>query len=263
MDFLIKFAGNTGRMFLNYLNYILSISGLLYRILIIFVTRNYSGKTLVRIGIIEQIYFTAVQALWIIIPIALAVGTTFFLQVAQLTSQYEFGKLAVTILIRETSPMVTAILVILRSATAVTVEIGYMNVRKEMDAIQMSGADPIALICLPRLIGITSAILFLFIIFNLVAVFGGFIAAWILSDISLSIYLGVIGKSISMLDVAAGLVKGVTFGVLISNICMYRGFEAATSITEVPAKASKASVDCFFFCLVLNIIISICFSVAG
>lgn len=260
MEFILRLAGNTGRIFLNYLDYILSLFGLLYRILKIFVTRNYTGKTLVKIGIVEQIYFTAVQALWLIIPIALVIGTTFFLQFSKLAGQYEFGRIAVMVIIRETGPMTTAILVILRSATAVTIEIGYMNVRKEMDAIQMAGADPIALICLPRLIGITSAILCLFIVFDLVAIFGGYIASWFLSDVSLSIFLAMIGKSISAMDVAAGLVKGVTFGVLISTICMFRGFEAKNSITEVPGKASKAAVECFFYCLILDIIITLSFS---
>lgn len=263
LNYINTVAGKTGRKFLRLINYVSSISGLLYRILKLFVTGNYKGKKLVRAGIIEQIYFTAVQALWLIVPIALVIGTVFFLQFSQFAGQYDFGKIAVFVLMRETGPMIAAILVILRSATAVTIEIAYMNVRNEMDAILMAGADPIALICIPRLIGITLAILCLFIVFNLVAIFGGFIVAWGLSDISLSIFLAMIGKAISITDVFVVFAKAVTFGILISTICMYRGFEAKNSITEVPIKTSKAAVECFFYCLVLNIIISILFVITG
>jgi len=250
-------TGKIGRKFLNYLDYILSLFAFLYLILKIFVTKNYSGKKLVTIGIVEQIYFTAVQALWIIIPIALIIGTAFFLQFVKLSGQYDFGKIAVMVLIRETAPMVTAIVVILRSATAVTIELGYMNVEREIDAIQMAGVDPLALICIPRFIGITSAILCLFIIFDLVAIFGGYIGAWILSDISLYSFLGKIGKAITFMDVLASFIKGIVFGWVISIICMYKGFEAKKSLTEVPVKASQAAVECFFYCLILNPLISL------
>ena len=263
MDFMIRLAGLTGQKFLKYIDYILSLSGLLYRILKIYITRNYKGKSLVKIGIIEQIYFTAVQALWLVIPISLILGTAFFLRLSQLTGEYSFGKIAATLIIREVGPMIIAVLVILRSATAVTIEIGYMNVRKEMDSIQMSGVDPIALVCIPRLVGITSAILCLIIVFNLVAIFGGYLGAWMLSDISLSNFFSIISKSITAMDVAAGFIKGISFGGLITTICIFRGFEANVSITEVPGQASKASVECFFYCLLINALISILFFITG
>jgi len=263
MAYLIRFAGLTGRKFLAYSNYILSLSALLYRILKIFVTGNYKGKKLVWVGIIEQIYFTAVQALWIIIPIALMIGTAFFLQFSQLAAKYDFGKIAVVALMRETGPMVAAIVVILRSATAVTVEIGYMNVRNEMDAVRMAGADPVALICIPRLAGISAAVLCLFIVFNIVAVLGGYIGAWALSDISLVRFLAMIGKAVSVNDILAVVVKALSFGAIISVVCMYRGFAAKKTITLVPVMVSRASVECFFFCLFVNILISVMFSVSG
>jgi phospholipid/cholesterol/gamma-HCH transport system permease protein len=263
MKYLLSLSGKTGRSFLNYLDYIFSLSGLLYRILKIFVKGNYSGKELVWVGIVEQIYFTAVQALRIIVPIALIIGTAFFLQFSKVADQDYIGNIAVIILLRELGPMIAAVVVILRSATAVTTEIGYMNVRHEMDAIQMAGADPVALICLPRLIGITTAILCLFIVFNLVSVLGGYISAWILSDISLHRFLVIIGKSISISDSAAVLFKAMGFGVIISIICIYRGFEAKNSITEVPVRTARAAVECFFYCLIFNVFISVVFTLRG
>jgi phospholipid/cholesterol/gamma-HCH transport system permease protein len=262
MNYLLSFTGKLGRSFLNYLDYVFSLCGLLYRILKIFVKGNYSGKKLVWVGIIEQIYFTA-QALRIIIPIALIIGTAFFLQFSKFADQHDVGNLAVIILLRELGPIISAIVVILRSATAVTTEIGYMNVRHEMDAIQMSGADPFVLICLPRFLGITSAILCLFIVFNLVSVLGGYVSAWILSDISLHRFLVIIGKAISFSDAFAVLLKAGGFGVIISLVCLYRGFEAKDSITEVPVRTARASVECFFYCLIFNVIVSVIFSLRG
>ncbi|PIE75370.1 MAG: hypothetical protein CSA18_00350 [Deltaproteobacteria bacterium] len=263
INYISRFAGKTGYKFLYYLNDILSLSGLLYRILKIFVTGSYKGKKIVRVVIIEQIYFTAVQALWLIIPIALIIGTVFFLQFSKIASQYDFGKIAVVVLMRETGPIVAAVLVILRSATAVTIEIGYMNVGKEMDFIQMSGVDPIALICIPRLVGITSAILCLFLVFDFVAVFGGYIVAWAMSDLSLSRFLGMLGRSITIGDTFAVLFKALSFGIIISVISIFRGFEVKKSLNEIPVKTSKSAVESFFYCFLFNILISILFSIIG
>ncbi|MDY0361545.1 MAG: ABC transporter permease [Desulforegulaceae bacterium] len=263
MKYLIFLSGKTGRTFLNYMDSIFSMSGLLYRILKIFVKGNYSGKKLVWAGIVEQIYFTAVQALKIIVPISLILGTVFFLQFSKFAEQHSLGNIAVIFLLRETGPMISAIVVILRSATAVTTEIGYMNVRHEMDSIQMAGADPLALICLPRVIGITTAILCLFIVFNLVSILGGYVSAWAISDISMHRFLVLIGKSISLTDALAVSVKALAFGVIISIVCLYRGFEAKKSITEVPVKTARAAVECFFYCLIFNVIISVVFSLKG
>lgn len=263
MDFIISLAGRTGRIFLKYIDYILSLSGLLYTTIKTYVTRDYMGKSLVRMMTIEQIYFTAVRSFWLVIIIAVFLGTLYFLRLSSLGSEQEISKMVLMVLTREVGPILIGILAILRSATAVTTEVAYMNVRKEIDAIQMSGVDPVALICIPRLVGITTGIVCLIIIFDITAVLGGYIIAESLSLTPLSNFAAMVGKSLAVSDVIAGLIKGVCFAFIITSVCIYRGFEAKNSITEIPAKVSRSSVECFFYCLLINIIISIFFSLQG
>jgi len=91
----------------------------------------------------------------------------------EFSNQYDIGKTMVLLIIRELGPGITTLLVILRSATSIAIETGYMKVFHEIDTIEMAGIDPIRMICLPRLIGITTAIICLFIIFDLVSILGG------------------------------------------------------------------------------------------
>ena len=72
--------------------------------------------------VIEQIYFTAVEALWIVIPIALLLGSMMILQFSGVAAQHDLGKITVALLIREFGPLLTALIVTLRSATAMTIE---------------------------------------------------------------------------------------------------------------------------------------------
>jgi len=212
---------------------------------------------------IEQIYFTAVQALPIIVFISLIIGSMIVIQFSKQFGSVEgnfiLGNLVVFLIVRELGPLITAIIVILRSAVAVTIETGYMSVLHEVEAIEMMGIDPLYLVCLPRLIGITTAILCLFMIFDIVALVGGYIVSWMFTDIPMEDFLPEIGKAITGTDLAVGIIKAIFFGYIITTVCLYRGFKVEKSITEIPPATSKAAVECLLYCLFVTITISVIF----
>ena len=256
-----QIAGHFGRKTLTSVHRILNLFAFTYRMFTSIITNPKEGRILVRRIALEQVYFTAVQALPVIIPFALIIGSMLIFQFARVSGQYDLGKTAVLLIVRELGPIITALLVILRSATAVTIEISYMTVFHEIEAIEMTGLDPMRIICLPRLIGITSAILCLFIVFDIVSIIGGYAIVWMISQIPMGNFFGQLAKAISVSDITAGLVKAIFFGVTITATCLYHGFETKKQITMVPVVASKAAVDCFFYCLVMNVLISILFYV--
>ena len=78
-----------------------------------------TGRALIKRVIVEQVYFTAVQALPVIIPVAMITESMLIVRFSQLSGQVDLGKWVV---LREIGTLITAIIVILRSATAVTIE---------------------------------------------------------------------------------------------------------------------------------------------
>ncbi len=256
---MYQIAGYIGRKTLKSGNHILDLFAFTYRIFELIFQRPKQGRTLVRRVILEQIYFTAVQALPLLIPIALIVGSMLIIQFARISSQYDIGTTMVLLIVRELGPGITALLVILRSATSVTIEIGYMKIFHEIDTIEMAGIDPIRTICLPRLIGITSAILCLFIVFDLVSIIGGYGVVWVFTHIHLGDFLGQIAKAITPTDIIVGIVKALCFGIIITVTCLYHGFSIKKNITGLPAATSKAAIECFFYCLLINVVISTVF----
>ena len=254
-----RVSGFIGRKAIASINHILNLFALTFRILGLAIIRPKAGRILVRRIIIQQLYFTAVQALPILLPIALLIGAMVIIQFAKLSGQYDFGRISVLLIVRELGPIITALLVILRSATAVTIEISYMRVLNELDAIEMAGIDPIRMVCLPRLAGITFAILGLFIVFDLVSILGGYAIVWIFTYIPMGNFLHQIAKAITLTDLIVAILKAVLFGVTITVTCLYRGFEMKQQITEVPVATSHAAIECFLYCLVLNVFISFLF----
>jgi len=253
------FAGSIGRKTIRSFDHITTLLTFASTLLRMFYRRPAAGRSLIRRITLEQIYFTAVQALPTIIPVALIIGTAIIIQFSKLSGQYDLANIAVILIVRELGPAITALLIILRSATAVTIETSYMKVFHEIDALEMCGIDPVWFICIPRLIGITSAILCLFVVFDIVAIIGGYAVVWMVTYLPVGNFLRQIAKAITISGIAVGIFKAVCFGVMITVTSTYHGLTVKKNITEIPVAASRAAVECFFFCLVVNVLISALF----
>lgn len=217
------------------------------------------GRAIVKRLIIEQIYSTGVRTLALLVPIAIIVGTMLIIQFAKFSGQYDPGKITVLLIVREICPFLIAILVILRSAIEITIEVSYMNIFHEIDALEMTGIDPMWVICFPRLIGITSAMLSLSVIFDILSILGGYTIAWSITYIPLGNYMEQIGKALSASDILVGIIKIVFFGAIISVTALYYGFKEKHRISEIPSCTSRAALECFFYCIVMNVFVSVIF----
>ncbi|MFP4446716.1 MAG: ABC transporter permease [Desulfosudaceae bacterium] len=251
-----SFTGYIGSKTLAYADHLLNLVAFSQQLIVLLIKNPMRGRAVTRWGVVEQIYFTAVQALFIIVPLSLLIGSMLLIRFAELSAQIDLTKITILLIIREIGPVLTAIVVILRSATAVTVEISYMQVLNEIDSLEMAGLDPLRLLAVPRFIGITSAILFLFIIFDLVAILGGYAIVITTTSIPMSNYLSGMAKALTASDIIVGLVKAVCFGAVISLVTLYHGFKIEKRITRIPQVTSAAAVECLFYCIIINIFIS-------
>ena len=249
------YVGYIGRQTVQRLNRYADQAAFFYRILRQIVVNPRVGRQLrIRI-VVEQIYFTAVEALWIVIPISLLLGGMMILQFADFAAQYDLGKITVALLIREFVPLITALVVILRSATAMTIETGYMNVLHEMEALELQGMDPLDILSVPRMIGIVISMFCLITICCITSVLGGYAIAWALTTLPLKDLLSQIGKAITGMDIAVVALKSLFFGMGITVISLYHGLAIGRGITEIPVAASRGAVACLFYCMMVNFIL--------
>lgn len=252
-------AGRLGRATIEWMHHYLDLSAFGWRVVRELFRWPREGRSLLYRVTLEQIYFTAVQAVWVLVPVALILGTSLIMQFSKISGQVDLGRIVVIILVRELGPITTALVVILRSASAVTIETGYMNVLREMETLEMAGIDPVRLYALPRLIGMTTAMVSLVFIFSISAILGGYAIVWVSTNIPVQNFLLQIAKALTPEDYIVSALKAIFFGVIITVVSLFRGFSVGRSITEVPVATSKGAVECLFFCMVTSGILSFLF----
>lgn len=262
-NYLQNLGGFCGRWLLQKLSRLADMFGFLVVCLKTALRYRHTGQRLMARTFVQQIYFTGVQSLELICFIALLVGGLVVIQgIAQLTrvgSREVLASLLTAVIIREAGPLITAVVVILRSGSAIAIEMGYMTVLNEIESIEMQGIDPLHLLGIPRLVGVTIAVLCLIVFFNVVSIFGGFIAAWALVDVPFWALFDEVAREVDGIDIIVGSAKALIFGLTIALVCMYHGFRTGRAVTDIPPKVSRALVDCFIFCTFCNVLISAVF----
>ena len=238
---------NFGNWFITKINRFTSLSA--YSVLIlrtIFLRKKGIHRTSLSV-LFRQVLFTGVLALPVIALVSLAIGGISIIQsltyLPKIGGEALIGKLLVTIIIRELSPLLTGFIVIGRSGTAITAEIGNMVVSHEIQALEAMGIDPIQYLVIPRIMGVTISLISLNIYFNILSIIGGFLVSKMVLVTSFSIFMQKIVESMSMADITVNIVKGFIFGILISLICTFEGFSVKLSSTEVPQVTTSAVVN--------------------
>ncbi len=213
---------------------------------IFFYKRKVTFKTSLRV-LFKQILFTGVEALPLIGMVSLAIGGISIIQSLTFLPKFGgeslIGKLLVTVMVRELGPLLTGFIVMGRSGTAITAEIGNMVVSHEIQALEAMGIDPIRYLVIPRILGVTISLVSLNIYFIILSILGGFLVSKMVLVTSISIFLKKILESMVLSDITVNLLKGFIFGLLISVICTFEGFAVKLSSTEVPQRTTKAMVN--------------------
>lgn len=209
---------------------------------------------------VQQVRFTGVHALTIVTAAGIITGAIVIIQsmaiLPQVGAADTLGKLLALIVIREVGPLLVAFIVIGRSATAASVELGTMVVGDEIAVLRSLGIPPRAYVVFPRLAGITVATMALLIYFDVAAILGGYVVSFMFVRISPSFFLGSVAHHLRVVDLAATVAKGFLFGAIISSIACHFGLAVQPSPTEIPKAALRTVVHAILLCLVADLLIT-------
>lgn len=210
-----------------------------------------------------QIYFTGWQALPIITILALASGGLVIMQsAAQLSivgGSSMLGHLIVAITMRELAPLLTALIVIARSGTAVASEIGTMRVNREIEALETMGINPLSFIVFPRLAGGIISVICLGFYFNLVSMLGGYLVARVIQHMPFHYYLNTLANAITVGDFALYFLKNSFSGAIIFIVSCYQGMLVKQSPHEVPQVTTKAVMNSIIYVVGFNLLVTTLF----
>jgi len=256
--------GASGRWFLTKVKRPLDRLAFFWICLKVMVRHRSLGRQVQARILVQQIYFTGVQSVELVLFFSLLLGAVAvvwgYTLLTSIGARDALAGFLIGTLVREVGPILTATIVILRSGSAIALEIGYMNVLGEVDGLQMQGVPALHFLTVPRLFGVATAVICLIIIFELTAIAGGVFAAWTLVDINVLDLLNELAVALKGTDFMVVLAKGLCFGLIIPTICIYEGLMAQEAITSLPPRVSRALVDCLLYCVFTSILISAAYS---
>ena len=163
-------------------------------------------------------------------------------QLSRVGASEFIGQLMVVAIVRELGPLLTALAVVSRSGTAITAELATNTVLGEVRALEGLGIDPYHYLVLPRLFGCVVSVGTLMVLFDVIAIFGGYLAAAAFGGMSGARYLGIVLDNLTTQDVVLTVLKGVLFGIVIGIIPSYQGLSVRQGPTEIPQAVIRGTV---------------------
>lgn len=211
---------------------------------------------------LREIYFSGVLSLVIILVSGLFVGMVLGLQGYDSLNKYGAGdSLGIFVglaLVRELGPVVAGLLFASRAGSAVTAEIGLMKTTEQLVAMEMMAVDPLARIIAPRFWGGVVSMPLLAALFSVLGIFGAYIVSVRLIGMDSGAFWGNMRAGIDFWpDVTNGIIKSIVFGVAVSLIAVFEGYDAQPTAEGVSAATTRTVVGSSLAILALDFVLTV------
>jgi len=211
--------------------------------------------------VIEQLRFIGNDSFIIIAVSGLFVGFVLGLQGYNTLNRYgseqALGLLVALSLVRELGPVVTALLFAGRAGTSLTAEIGLMKAGEQLIAMEMMAVDPLARVLAPRFWAGFIAMPLLAAIFSAVGILGGYFVGVGLIGVDPGAFWSQMQAGVDVMDdVLNGVIKSVVFGVAVTFIALYQGYEAKATPEGVSRATTRTVVIASLTVLALDFVLT-------
>jgi phospholipid/cholesterol/gamma-HCH transport system permease protein len=156
--------------------------------------------------------------------------------------------------IREIGPVIIALICAGKIASSIGAELGSMKVTEQLDAMEVSGANPLQYLVVTRILATTFMVPLLTVIGDAIGLFGGFLALNIRDSISFSLYFTKVIGALGFTDFLPALVKTIFFGFAIGFVGCYKGFHSNKGTESVGIAANSAVVTASLWIFIIDAI---------
>jgi phospholipid/cholesterol/gamma-HCH transport system permease protein len=211
---------------------------------------------------LRQLYNTGVKALYINGMIAIFIGallmSRLFDYIPRQVIAEQYGYLFVVIVFRELGPLISGIILIARSATAITSEIGTLRVTREFQVLHGLGINPVFMFLLPVFFAFPLSLFLMFIYFDFMCILSAYAFIWLSDpDVSFFGFLGSILDQITLNEIAINAVKAILGGMVIGVISIHFGAKATDSFDEVSTAISNSTTSQLMMFFLINVVLSL------
>jgi phospholipid/cholesterol/gamma-HCH transport system permease protein len=185
------------------------------------------------------------------------------LQLKQFGANIYVASLVSLAIVRELGPIMTAILVAGRSASAYAAEIGTMRVNDEVDALVTMGFDPIRFLVVPKLIATVLVLPVLTLYADLFGIAGGLVVGVTGLDLTPYTYLQESRRTITLFHLLSSMLKALVFAFVIAWIGCQRGFQVRGGVEEVGAATTSAVVTSILLIVIVDSVFAVVLHYVG
>ncbi len=195
---------------------------------------------------IARVHFIGAKSLSVIVLTGAFTGMVLGLQgfytLRKFGSEGFLGSVVALSLIRELGPVLCALMVTGRAGSALTAEIGIMRITEQIDALDAMALNPMRYLIVPTILAGLIAFPLLTAIFDLVGIYGGYLVGVKLLGVAEGTYFGEMETYVDMQDITQGLLKSLSFGLLVTWVCCYKGFHTSYGAEGVSRATTQAVV---------------------
>ena len=221
-----------------------------------------SGQSLRRIHLtIRELFFSGVLSLLIITVSGLFVGLVLGLQGYDILQRYgsadAVGVMVALSLLRELGPVIAGLLFASRAGSAITAEIGLIKTTEQLKAMDMMAVDPLARVVAPRFWAGVLAMPLLAALFSAMGIFGG----WLITVVVIGVDDGAFWSQMQATvefeyDVLNGVLKSFVFGVVVSLIAVFEGYDCKPTAEGVSRAITRTVVTSALVILALDFVLT-------
>jgi phospholipid/cholesterol/gamma-HCH transport system permease protein len=146
----------------------------------------------------------------------------------------------------------TAIMIAGRTGSAITAEIGSMNMREEIDALRVMALDPLEVLIMPRLVALAIALPVLTFIADMAELAGGLIVSWLYAGMAPAVFIARLQNAILPETFLVGLIKAPFMAVMIGLIASTEGMEVRGSAESLGRCVTASVVKSIFMVIVMD-----------
>ena len=210
---------------------------------------------------VREIYFTGVLSLIIILVSGLFVGMVLGLQGYDTLQRYgsseALGVLVALSLVRELGPVVAGLLFASRAGSAITAEIGLMKATEQISAMEMMAVDPIARVVAPRFWAGVISMPLLAALFSAAGIFGGYLVGVQLIGVDEGAFWSQMQAAVDVRqDILNGVIKSVVFGIAVTWIAVFEGYDAPPTAEGVSRATTRTVVTSSLAILALDFVLT-------
>jgi phospholipid/cholesterol/gamma-HCH transport system permease protein len=196
--------------------------------------------------VVRQIHFMGWRSLLVVVLTGAFTGMVLGLQgyytLRKFGATAMLGPAVALSLIREIGPVLCALVVTGRAGSAMAAEIGIMRITDQIDALSVMALNPIKYLISPNILAGLIALPLLTAIVDVVGIYGGYLVGVQLLGVGQGVYFGEMRDLLSLYDIKIGFWKSLSFGLIISWICCYKGFYTRFGAEGVSKATTEAVV---------------------